>query len=475
MYCTKKVLYKEDVMKRNSLLAMMALCSIFSACGKKSTQVYGAPETSEQAGLIASCTTVTEAKAVAEKLKANYRVINAKKGLVEFIRTDKELAQKDFKRILQEKLPRSRFISNTIYNQLIKTSDNQASQVAIAIKDVQFTGHQAPTYRTIESAEYFPHLKQINADSLIEDIQGEGVTIAIVDTGVYYNHPHLAANIKTSEDLHGDFANNSDDDGNGYIDDYIGWDFYNHDPYPLDDHGHGTHVAGLAAGTLGGIAPKAKILPIKVLSASGSGDLGTIAAGILYAIENGADVINLSLGGPASSQLSQQLERMINIVTLAKENNIMLVAAAGNGGSDGVGDCNDETPVYPANIDSSNVISVAAVNSFNELTSYSNFGGKTVTVAAPGGSKFEGLLSTSIAYCEEDCGPEDAQYANSAGTSMASPIVAGLVALIKGANPALSHQDIKELIMNNGSNQDALKGVIQSGQVINVQNTLEAI
>jgi len=231
----------------------------------------------------------------------------------------------------------------------------------------------------------------------------------------------------------------------------------------------------LAAGTLGGIAPKAKILPIKVLSSSGSGDLGTIAAGILYAIENGADVINLSLGGPAAGQISSELQKMIDIVALAEKNDIMIVAAAGNGGNDGIGDCNDENPIYPANIESSNIISVAAVDSNNQLTSYSNFGGKTVSVAAPGGAQNQGILSTGLAYCEEDCGPQDAQYYSSAGTSMASPIVAGLVALIRSYDKDLTHEQIKEIIMKNGNSNDGLQGLIQSGQVINVQKSLAAL
>lgn len=464
-------------MKRNSrsaMMAMMALSLTITACGKKSSEVFGAPEVQERAGIIASCTTVTEAKNVAKELGTNYRVINAKKGFVEFINTEGPLLKDELVKKLKVKLPRSRFIFNTVYDKLIQNSEHSNTQGVVS-KDVQFTGHQTPTYRTVNTAHYFPHLKQIDADTIYENIQGEDVTIAIVDTGVYYNHPHLSPNIKTSIDFHGDSANNEDDDQNGFVDDYIGWDFYNHDPYPLDDHGHGTHVAGLAAGTLGGIAPKAKILPIKVLSASGSGDLGTIAAGILYAVENGADVINLSLGGPASSQLSKELEEMIHVVALAKANNVMIVAAAGNGGSDGIGDCNDENPTYPASIESSNIISVAAVDDFDELTSYSNFGGNSVSVAAPGGTQMHGLLSTGIAYCGEDCGPDDSQYFNSAGTSMATPIVAGLVALIKSANKALDNNEIKDAIMKHGTHHDSLKGVIKSGQVINVKSTLEAL
>src|SRR5690606_17709986 len=207
------------------------------------------------------------------------------------------------------------------------------------------------------------------------------------------------------------------------------YDFYNGDNYPNDDHGHGTHVAGLAAGTRSGVAPKAKIMPIKVLNSNGQGDIATIAAGILYALDMGADIINLSLGGVGSQMAQRDIESLISGVRLAESKGRLLVAAAGNGGDDFLGDCNDEDPIYPSSFQTDSIISVAAVDSYNNLAYYSNYGGSTVHIAAPGGNGgYEGLNSTTI----------DGSYNYMSGTSMATPLVSGLAALIKSSNPNLS-------------------------------------
>ena len=119
--------------------------------------------------------------------------------------------------------------------------------------------------------------------------QGEGVTIAILDSGVDYFHPAISGNIKINQ---GEIPDNGlDDDNNGYVDDYTGYDFYNDDPHPYDDVGHGTSVAGQAASAIG-MAPKTKILPVKV-SSFGMFDAGRIAQGIRYAIDSGADIISI--------------------------------------------------------------------------------------------------------------------------------------------------------------------------------------
>lgn len=448
-------------MKWSSIWIMMILVLI-SSCGRKSSEIFGAPQTTDRTGLIASCTTKSMAQEVAQKMGISYRVINENKGLVEFIDVDKET--------LQQHLPKARIKKNVIYNQLIETTTQKNSQSSFTIQsNIQ--------NRTTLSEDYFSHLNQINAVNFVNNNQGYGATIAVIDTGVFYNHPHLAPNLKvnTNDSMEG-FSSNIDDDNNGLVDDYMGWDFYNHDSDPYDDNGHGTHVAGLAAGTKGGVAPMASILPVKVLSSTGSGDLGTISAGILYAVEKGVDVINLSLGGPDSGQLTSDLQELFNVVAIARENNVMIVAAAGNGGDDYKGDCNDQYNVYPANIDSSNLLSIAAVDYKNALTNYSNFGLNTVHIAAPGGDDFVGgLVSTGVSNCGYFCTEVDAVYYASMGTSMSTPLVAGLVALIKSSRPNLDHRTIREIILSNGTNSDALKGLIESSKVINVGNTLRRI
>lgn len=445
-------------MKWNSIWIMMILVLI-SSCGQNSSEIFGAPKTTDRTGLIASCTTRDMAQTLATKLEVNFRVINEKKRLVEFLNIDQATLQKE--------LPKSKIKPNKIYNQLIESSLEQQS---IAISGEIFN-------RTTNSLEYFSHLNQISGVNFVNNNQGKGATIAIVDTGVFYNHPHLLPNLKVNNnDSVQGISSNYDDDDNGLVDDHIGWDFYNHDADPMDDNGHGTHVAGLAAGTLGGVAPQASILPIKVLGASGSGDLGTISAGILYAIESGADVVNLSLGGPDSGQLTSDLQELFNVVAYAREKNVMIVAAAGNGGDDAIGDCNDEYNIYPANIDSSNLLAIAAVDSYNMLASYSNYGTNSVHIAAPGGdSYYGGLVSTGVSFCGSFCTSEDAVYYRSTGTSMATPLVSGLVALIKSANPNLKHQSIRDLILKNGTHISALDGLIESANVINVNASLQAL
>lgn len=448
-------------MKRISFIAMMAI--IFTSCGKTLSEITSAPKSQDQAGIIASCTSKAQAQSLAQSHGVQYRVINEKRKLIEFY----NISESE----LRAALPKAKTKVNKVYDMPLVQSDGFIAQSGI---NYPFYGAHTREERNSNVSQFFPFLNQIDAHDFVSGIKGDGVVIAVVDTGVYYNHPHISPNIKVnSADRHGNFANGYDNDGNGYIDDYAGWDFYNGDAYPIDDHGHGTHVAGLSAGTLGGIAPRAKILPIKVLSSQGRGDLGTIAAGILYAIDNGADIINLSLGGPAASEITAEIQNLLNKVRLAKQNDVLLIAAAGNGGNDGIGDCNDAAPVYPASFDESNLVSVAALDSFNQLTSYSNFGGESVHVAAPGGSTMNGgLLSLGMPNCFGECSQNTQPYAKSSGTSMATPIVAGLAALIKDAKPSLNHWQIIDIIMNTGENVNELNGLVKSGQVVNVKNAV---
>lgn len=238
---------------------------------------------------------------------------------------------------------------------------------------------------------------------------GSGVIVAVVDTGVDYLHEDLDANnwINT-----GEIPNNSvDDDGNGYVDDYYGYDFIGSyytstdpDNDPQDEYGHGTHVSGIIAAednTVGivGVAPSAQIMPVKVLDASGYGWDSVIAEGIRYAVDNGADIINLSLG---SSYANNTLKDAIDY---AAANNVLVVAAAGNSNS-------YSTPSYPAAY--TNVISVAASNEKGYKTYWSNWG--KVDLTAPG----DDILSSTPGNT----------YDRYSGTSMASPFVAGTAALV---------------------------------------------
>ncbi|MBN3923082.1 S8 family serine peptidase, partial [Nostoc sp. NMS4] len=158
---------------------------------------------------------------------------------------------------------------------------------------------------------------------------GKGVVVAVVDTGVDYNHEDLKNNIWTnSKEIPG---NGIDDDGNGYVDDNYGWNFADNNNNTLDDNSHGTHVSGTIAGEnnnygVTGIAYDAKIMPVKVLDSSGSGSYSSIAKGIRYAVDNGANVINLSLGGGSSNRTLQ------SAIDYASSKGVIVVMAAGNDG-----------------------------------------------------------------------------------------------------------------------------------------------
>jgi subtilisin family serine protease len=436
-------------------MTLMARCLIVAlsfftiGCGKLFKRDK-APVYPVQTGYLVSCTGHAQALSIAKKYNAQYRVISNEHKIMEIIGVDKETLENeiDTKRIVMK---------NKIYHQLSGMhSKSEVMKSSVSIKSSARNG----------SHEFdFHHLMQIGGFYLPEDVKGEGVTIAVVDSGVFYNHEHLLPNMHTNS---GEIPDNGiDDDGNGYIDDVYGYDFYNNDGDPVDDNGHGTHVAGLAAGTLGGVAPKAKIMALKVLNENGSGDVGTVAKGVFYALKNGAKVVNLSLGANIPGGLTADVRQLVDSVCEGKRYNAMVVTAAGNEGEN-----NDKVTMLPSNIASENVISVAAVNSYDTLTVYSNYGKKSVAIAAPGGDGWSGLLSTYLPNCSQYCN-ELSNYASMSGTSMSAPVVSGLVALLKGKYPSYSIKQIKNLIYNNGTKIDELSDKVKTSKVINVAGAIQ--
>jgi subtilisin family serine protease len=227
---------------------------------------------------------------------------------------------------------------------------------------------------------------------------GTGKTvIAIIDTGVDPRHPELSGRLVP------------------------GWDFQNGDSNPRDDNGHGTAVANVAAAGgndgigMAGICWKCKVMPVKVLNANGSGTHSNIAAGIVWAVKNGADIINMSIAGPRASTV------MANAVAFARRKGVVVIAAAGNEGS--------RSLYYPAAYPG--VISVAASNGSDVLYSWSNRG-SWVKLAAPG-CAFTGKPGPAWSWW--------------CGTSFATPAVAGTAALIKSLRPRLSRADLERLLM----------------------------
>ncbi|MBD2449347.1 S8 family serine peptidase [Nostoc sp. FACHB-152] len=252
---------------------------------------------------------------------------------------------------------------------------------------------------------------------------GKGVVVAVVDTGVDYNHEDLKNNIWTNtKEIAG---NGIDDDGNGYVDDIKGWNFANNNNNTLDNNGHGTHVSGTIAGQrndygVTGIAYDAKIMPVKVLNDSGSGSYSAIANGIYYAVNNGANVINLSLGGSFGNRTLQ------NALEYASSKGVTVVMAAGNDGS--------SQPDYPARYAKNTGIAVGAVDQNNNLANFSNRSGtnQLAYVTAPGVNIYSSVPNN--------------QYATYSGTSMASPHVAGVVALMLSANRNLTPAQVRQII-----------------------------
>ena len=243
---------------------------------------------------------------------------------------------------------------------------------------------------------------------------GSGSTVvAVIDTGVDYRHPDLTGNMWVNADEVP--GNGVDDDANGYIDDVHGYDFYNNDGNPLDDHSHGTHVAGTigAVGNNGtgiaGLNWDVEIMALKFLGADGSGTTSDAIEAIRYATDNGAHISNNSWGGDPFSQA------LYDAIRDARDVGHIFVAAAGNGNFIGFGLDNDATPFYPAGYELDNIVAVAATDHRDDIAIFSNYGATTVDLGAPGVS----ILSTT----------PNGNYGNNSGTSMAAPHVA------RGAEP----------------------------------------
>jgi subtilisin family serine protease len=292
-----------------------------------------------------------------------------------------------------------------------------------------------------------------SADINIEPAWALGTTstvvTAVIDSGIDYTHPDLAANIWINGN---EVAGNGiDDDKNGYIDDIRGWDFANNDNNPMDDNGHGTHVAGTigAVGNNGvgvvGVAWKTSIMALKFLDASGSGSLSSAISAINYARVNGAKVINASWGGGGFSSALQ------SAITQFVSSGGIFVAAAGNESSNNV-----TTPSYPANY--AGVISVGASTRTDLLAGFSNFG-TNVDIVAPGQSILSTLPNNS--------------YGTLSGTSMASPHVAGAIALLWSQNPTKTASQITDAVMANTDN--VLRGSTSQFGRINVGKAAEAL
>ncbi len=306
-----------------------------------------------------------------------------------------------------------------------------------------------------------PSLSQQWAHRVVQSAQAWDITegsestiIAVIDTGVDYNHEDLKNNIWNNP---ADPINGRDDDGNGIVDDYHGVDYYNRDGDPMDDVNHGTHVSGTIAAQanngVGGVgqAPKVKIMALKFLGGKdGGGDVENAIRAIDYAIAKKVKIMSNSWG---STQRSESLGRAI---TRAEQAGIIFIAAAGNNGQN-----SDQKPAYPAAYGNANIVSVAATDSSDRLANFSNYGTNSVDIGSPG----VGIFSTV---------PNNG-YKNMDGTSMATPLVSGVVALMLAAKPTAKTCELKKALLDSADRVSSLQGKILTGARVNAFKAVQAI
>lgn len=284
------------------------------------------------------------------------------------------------------------------------------------------------------------------------------ILVAVIDTGIDWDHPDIIDNLYANPGEAGELAENGiDDDGNGFIDDTHGWNFAADSRSSDDDHSHGTHCAGTIGGVgnnsigVAGVNWEVSLLPVKFLTAGGSGSLADAVESINYATLMNVDVMSNSWGGGGHSQT------MEDAIKAARDKGILFVAAAGNDSSD-----NDSSPTYPAGYQVENVVSVAAIDNQDKLAYFSNWGRAGVHVAAPGVKIYSTVKGGT--------------YKSYSGTSMATPHVAGVAALMMSIDSTLAYSDIKERLVKTSEPVRTLKRkVVAKGRVsaFNAVNNIE--
>lgn len=370
-------------------------------------------------------------------------------------------------------------LQNTSVVKTLKNSDISVMQIQAGKNNVELLAHLG-ALKELEGVEYAepdylvkaignpndPQLgrqwahSKIGSSTAWDDTTGSKlVSVGIIDTGLDFNHPDLKENIgintgETGTDNNGkDRASNGvDDDSNGYIDDFRGWDFIQNDNNPTDENGHGTHVAGIigAVGNnsvgIAGVNWTVSLVPIRFLNKDGYGTTSDAILALEYATSLKLPITNNSWGGgPYSKALADSIQKN-------SESGALFISAAGNSRTD-----NDLLPFYPSSYTSPGVISVAATDQKDQLSSFSNFGARSVHLAAPG----SGILSTT-----------KGSYESWSGTSMACPHVAGAAALLKSRWPNYSNLEIKNKILESVDLIGSTAAKTVSGGRLNVARAL---
>lgn len=309
--------------------------------------------------------------------------------------------------------------------------------------------------------------ERIMAEDLWQQgIYGEGVTVAVVDTGMDINHTQLRNRVAVNDgeqgtDKNGNdkASNNIDDDENGFVDDVHGVNFLGNSPLRGDNQYHGTHVAGIIAAEHGdvsagnksyvqGVAPKAKILPLAFLDQNGAGMMADGVRALKYAMAQKARVVNASWGGVGCSRSLKEVVGTMN------SRGVIFVAAAGNESKN-----IDRSPSYPASLGATAQITVGSVGEFDFMAEHSNFGRKHVHIFAPG----ELIVSTF---------PHN-EMVSLTGTSMATPFVAGAIALLLSAEPTASVKQIRESLYRSATHR--AEYVNASKGRLNMANALQEL
>lgn len=365
----------------------------------------------------------------------NRFLVKYEDGRVEVIEAENEtLFEKDF---LQ---PRLQEIRRVEYDSVIKLD------------------YKAPEIQVAANGDWGP--AKIHADTAwSQGFYGQGVTVAVIDMAIDYKHPSLSSQ----------YAHNSleqtgqpgvDDDGNGYIDDELGWDFITDSPPSVITKGdveHGTHVAGIIladpeSGSMTGVAPKAKLIAASFIDPE-NGSIGAAINAIQYSVSRGAKIINASWGGGNCS------ETLRETIQEAGRRNILFVSASGN---DGIDFDRYAYYSYPAVFNLANQITVAATDVFNRLTPFSNRSYTLVHIGAPGDQ-----IRSAVPYATDSSG-----YAVLSGTSMATPMVSGAAALLWSAKPNATVAQIKQALL---SSTDFHSYKVSTQGLLNVEKALTEI
>jgi subtilisin family serine protease len=339
----------------------------------------------------------------------------------------------------------------------------------------------------------------IGISSAWKHSRGEGLIVAIIDSGIDYTHDDLVDNLwrnpgEIGMDNEGrdKSINGIDDDGNGFVDDLIGWDFVSNDNKPYDfavnpidllgggNPGHGTHCAGNVAAVadnavgVTGVAPSAKIMGLRFISEKGTGDTAGAVKSINYAVKMGAKILNNSWGSEGEDPKETEANKALrDTITNAMTQGVLFVAAAGNGHS-GVGYDNDTDPkpAYPASYDIDNIVSVAALDKQDNLGGFSNWGKRSVDIGAPGVVVFSTTIGSKFSDVVLDL-PQYGILVTWDGTSMAAPHVAGAAALFWAKHPNATWRDVKNALLSSAKPVAALTDKSVSGGKLNVEKLMQ--